>query len=131
MRRTRGLIAIAALALVLAACGGGEGTTTTSGGGTPGEGDPVAGAQVYSQTCAACHGKGLEGIDGLGKALAPNNDFVQDSSVDDLVAFLLEGRPADHPDNDTGVDMPPKGGNPALSEQDLADVASYLKAQNG
>jgi disulfide bond formation protein DsbB len=39
------------------------------------------------------------------------------------------GRPTSDPANTAGVDMPPSGGNPSLTAQDLADVASYLLAQ--
>ena len=31
------------------------------------------------------------------------------------------------PANTTGVAMPPKGGNPALKEADLADIVAYLR----
>ena len=125
------MVFIATFALILAACGGssddgGSDTTATAASGA--SGDPVAGATVYSGTCTACHGTDLKGIDGLGKPLAPS-DFVADRSEDELVAFILVGRPAGDPDNTTGVDMAPKGGNPSLSESDIHDVAAYLKAQ--
>lgn len=128
------VIVIAVLALLLAACGGGSGVLDPDdrpGGGTEGPagpGDPIGGAKVYSSTCAACHGSSFEGIDGLGKALVPN-DFVAEQSEEDLAAFIAEGRPADDPLNDTGVDMPERGGNPSLTDQDLRDVSAYLQAQ--
>ena len=37
------------------------------------------------------------------------------------------GRPAGDPLNDTGVDMPPRGGNPSLSDEDLAHIVAYLR----
>ena len=48
-----------------------------------------------------------------------------------MVAFLVVGRPADHPDNENGVQMPPKGGNQALSEDDLHDVVAFLNTLPG
>ncbi|HSJ72313.1 MAG TPA: cytochrome c [Acidimicrobiia bacterium] len=131
MRNMKVAVLIAVLALVLAACGGGDeggdgGSTTTPG--AVGAGNPVAGASVYSGTCSACHAPDLSGIDGLGKPLAPSA-FVESNSEEDLVAFLKVGRPASDPLNTQGVDMPPKGGNPSLTDQDLADVSAYLKAQ--
>ena len=92
-------------------------------------GDPVAGEQVYSSTCAACHGPSAEGVTGLGPALT-GNEFVATLSDDELVTFLEEGRPADHPDNTSGIAMPPKGGNPSLTDQDLYDVVAYLRTLN-
>jgi disulfide bond formation protein DsbB len=117
-------------ALVVAACSGGDsgdsGTTTSSGAAL--DGDPIAGATVYSGTCSACHGADLAGIDGLGKSLAPSA-FVAENSEGDLAAFVAVGRPTSDPANTQGVDMPPKGGNPSLTDQDLLNVAAYLKAQ--
>ena len=119
---------VMAIALVVAACGGSSGSDTTQPAGEAGAGDPVAGATVYKGTCATCHGGDLQGIEGLGKGLAPN-EFVASMSEEEVAAFLAVGRPASDPANMTGVDMPPKGGNPSLTEQDLRDVSAYLKAQ--
>lgn len=127
-------ILLAVIALLLAACGGGSGVLDPEdrpGGGTEGPvgaGDPVQGAQVYSSTCSACHGPNFEGIDGLGKQLVPN-EFVQVNTEEELADFLAVGRSAGDPLNETGVDMPPRGGNPSLTDQDLRNVAAYLQAQ--
>lgn len=132
MNNKRMIIGVAALSLVLAACGGSSGgggsepTTTPPGAGA---GDAFAGADVYKGTCVACHGPDLAGIDGLGKPLAPS-DFVVTQSEADLAVFLAAGRSTSDPANTTGVDMPPKGGNPSLDDQDLLDVAAYIQAQN-
>lgn len=133
MKTQRRFIIIAAvLALALAACGGSTGggsddTTTTSTQGI--HGDVVNGAAVYASTCQTCHGPNQEGVEGLGKPLAPSA-FVDANSEDELVAFVLVGRPASHPANTQGVDMPPKGGNPSLDDQDIHDVVAYLKSLN-
>ena len=131
MTTRRLMIIIGVLALALAACGG----SSTSGGDssdTPSDtvvaGDPQAGAVVYSGNCAACHAPDLSGIDGLGRPLAPS-DFVTPMSEDDLAAFIIAGRDVDDPENTSGVAMPPRGGNPSLTDQDIQDVAAYLQAQ--
>ena len=125
-------ILAAVLALVLAACGGGSDSSGESGGGGGAveveAGDPVNGATVYKSTCAACHGPDLQGVDGLGKGLVPN-EFVATSTEEELANFINIGRPAGDPANMTGVDMPPRGGNPSLTDQDIRDVSAYLKAQ--
>lgn len=126
---------VAVVALVAAACGGAsapEGATTQapsqttapSGGG--GGGDVANGEKLFQGTCAACHGADAKGIQGLGKPLA-NSQFVQGLSDDDLVAFIKAGRPASDPENTTGVGMPPKGGNPSLSDDDLLDIVAFLR----
>ncbi len=116
------------LVLVLAACGGGgdSGDDGANGNNPPSAGDAAAGEEIYSSTCAACHGADATGIDGLGKNLH-NNAFVNGLSDAELLDFLEEGRLADHPDNETGVAMPPKGGNPSLDDDDLLDVVAYLR----
>ncbi len=121
-------ILLAVLALVAAACGGSNGdgdsdTTTPSGGGS---GNVAAGETIFKGTCATCHGPDALGIEGLGKALV-DNAFVQSNSDDEMVAFLKVGRPASDPLNTTGLDMPSRGGNPSLDDDDLLDVVAYLR----
>jgi disulfide bond formation protein DsbB len=91
-------------------------------------GDPLAGAPVYRGVCATCHGADLGGVAGLGKALVPSS-FITDRTDDELVKFIIEGRAIDHPDNITGVAMLPRGGNPSLSDQDIANIVAYIKAR--
>jgi disulfide bond formation protein DsbB len=111
-------------ALVLSACGGG--TATPAGGGGLG-GDAAAGATKFAGTCASCHGPDAKGLPGLGKDLT-TSEFVKSQSDAELVAFIKVGRPISDPANTTGVDMPPKGGNPALSDQDLADIVAHIRS---
>jgi disulfide bond formation protein DsbB len=126
MRRL--VMVVAVLALVAAACGGDSddgdtGTTASSGGG---QGNAAAGETVFQGTCATCHGTDAMGIDGLGKSLH-DNQFVKSLSDDGMVDFIKQGRPASDPLNTTGVDMPPKGGNPSLDDDDLYDVVAFLR----
>ncbi len=109
---------VGALAVVLlVACGGGGASD-----------DQVAqGLQEFRRTCATCHGQNGEGMPRLGKELF-NNEFVQSKSDAELIAFLKEGRPATHPDNTRGVDMPPKGGNPAITDAQLGLIVAYMRS---
>jgi len=45
----------------------------------------------------------------------------------ELVEFIKMGRSVGDPANTTGVDMPPKGGSPSLSDQDIYDIVAYLR----
>lgn len=90
-------------------------------------GDPVAGAEVYAKTCSACHGPDARGLEGLGKDLH-SNQYIADLSDEEAVDFLKVGRPSGDPLNTTGVDMPPKGGNPALDDEDLLNVVAYVRS---
>ncbi len=115
----------------------GETTTTTVGDGEPttttsppeGGGDAVVGEALFASTCTACHGPDAMGIENLGKKLA-DSEFVRSMTDEELVRFIQGGRPADDPDNMTGVAMPPQGGNPALSDDDLLDIVTYLRTLN-
>ena len=126
-RSVRAAIAttIGVLALVVAACGGTTVEPAADGG------SPIAlGSQLYRTSCATCHGGDAQGIDGLGKGLVASA-VIENMSDEELAAFILEGRPADHPDNSTGVQMPPKGGNPSLTDDDVDAIVAYLRTLNG
>jgi disulfide bond formation protein DsbB len=105
-----------------------SGTTTTAY-------DPelVAQGQQLFITCTACHGPDARGIPGLGKDLV-NSEFMHSLSDQELVDFIKTGRPIWDPLNTTGVDMPPRGGNPTLTDEDLLAIVVYLRsltAENG
>lgn len=129
MSRTtmKGMLTAVATAVALSACSGGA-TVDPIPLGEAGPGDPVRGATVYVTACATCHGRDLQGIPGLGSGLAPS-EFVAGMSEEELAAFIAVGREADHPDNMQGIAMPPRGGNANLTDQELRDVAAYLKGQ--
>ena len=120
MPRPTILVLVVLAALGLAACGGSSVKPAALG-------DPQAGQAVYATTCTACHGADAHGVPGLGKDLT-TSAFLAEKSDDEALAFLLVGRPSSDPLNTTGVDMPPKGGNPALSENDLKNIIAYLRA---
>jgi disulfide bond formation protein DsbB len=87
----------------------------------------ASGTKLFSQSCAACHGKDAKGIEKNGKNLIAS-EFARKLSDDDLLAFIKRGRDPGDPLNTTGVGMPAKGGNPALSDDDLLDIISYLRS---
>jgi mono/diheme cytochrome c family protein len=123
-------ILAAVLAVAVASCGGSDSSgDDTDGDAAPavvGPADAANGAKVYDSTCVACHGRGGSGIEGLGKPM-PGSPFIASLADDELVAFIKEGRSSDHPDNTTGIEMPAKGGNTNLTEQELVDVVAYIR----
>jgi disulfide bond formation protein DsbB len=135
-RSTRIILGIAlVLMLALAACGGDSGSdsSTSSSSSEPAApavevatGDAVAGEAKFNEVCIACHGPGGEGVEGLGKPFT-TSDFVTSQSDAELLAFIKVGRPVGDPDNTTGIDMPPKGGNPALTDVQLTDIIAYIR----
>jgi disulfide bond formation protein DsbB len=85
------------------------------------------GKTIYGSTCAACHGAAAEGVKGLGKDLT-TSEFVAGLADDELVTFIKRGRDMSDPLNTTGIVMPPKGGNPALTDGQIVDIIAYLRS---
>lgn len=88
------------------------------------------GHDLFVASCAACHGPSGEGIEGLGKPLS-GSPFVASKTDEELIAFIKSGRPVWDPENTTGVDMPPKGGNPALSDEQIRHIVRYIRSLHG
>jgi disulfide bond formation protein DsbB len=85
------------------------------------------GTTIFASTCSACHGKDAKGLPNLGKDLV-HSTFCKGLDDDALLAFVKRGRDPSDPLNTTKVGMPPRGGNPALSDDDLLDVISYVRS---
>lgn len=124
--------AILALTITLAvvACSDAAGNSSTTVTVPPGGGDRVRGEAVFDSTCITCHGPDGVGVEGLGKPLT-TSAFAADLTDTELLAFLAVGRAADDPLNTTGIVMPPRGGNPALTDADLIDVIAYIRTLAG
>jgi cytochrome c5 len=79
-----------------------------------GSSDLVKGEQVYTTTCLACHGAGVLGAPKFGDKAAWAPRIAK--GVDILHKNALNGLNL----------MPPKGGNAALSEDDLKAAVDYM-----
>ncbi|MEK7440385.1 MAG: cytochrome c [Chloroflexota bacterium] len=114
-------------AVLIAACGGAP-AASGGGAGAPAKmkGDATAGKTKFSSTCVSCHGPEGKGIPGLGKDMTTST-FIKGQSDDQMVTFVTTGRPASDKANTTGVDMPPKGGNPSFTEKDLYDIVAFIR----
>lgn len=80
--------------------------------------DLAHGQTIYRQACAFCHDKGVAGAPKTGDKDAWTPRLAQD--MDALYAAALRGKGA----------MPAKGGNPALTENDVHAAVDYLVAQS-
>ncbi len=87
------------------------------------------GKAIYVTSCSSCHGPNGEGLDGLGKAFT-TSAFVANSSDKELMTMIKMGRPIWDAANTTGLDMPSKGGNPALSDDELNEIIGYMRSIN-
>lgn len=89
-------------------------------------GSPEKGKELFSENCTTCHGLEGQGVPHLGADLQTNK-FVASSTDAQVVAFIEQGISASDPANTMHVAMPPKGGNPALTTQDLYDIVAFLR----
>lgn len=128
------LLLLVLVGTLLAACGGGNrggddtAAPAAAATATP-AGDAAKGMEIFNTTCLACHGEGGVGVPNLGKDMTVST-FIHESSDEELLAFIKKGRDPGDPANTTGVAMPSKGGNPALSDEDLMDVIAYVRTLN-
>ncbi len=104
-------------AVLLAGCGGSNSSASTSAGG----------AAKFQAVCAKCHGPKGKGMPELGKDIT-TSAFVASQTDEQLVAFIKEGRLADHSDNTTGVAMPPKGGDPTISNAQVQQIVDFVRS---
>lgn len=80
--------------------------------------DLAHGQQIFGQACAYCHDRGVAGAPKIGDAAAWNPRLAQ--GMDTLYAVALRGKGA----------MPPKGGNPALTDSSVRAAVDYLVARS-
>ncbi|HHN78216.1 MAG TPA: c-type cytochrome [Phycisphaerales bacterium] len=85
------------------------------------------GHDIFIASCSACHGADAAGLPNLGLPLTTSG-FVRGKTDKELINFIKGGRPSWDAANTTGVDMPPKGGNPAITDEQLQLIVSYIRA---
>ncbi len=86
------------------------------------------GSQLFREACAACHGIDAKGVANLGNPLAAS-DFINSKTDAELLAMIRAGRDLSDPENTTGLVMPPSGGRPDLSDQDLLAIITFVRTQ--
>ena len=98
---------------------------TTVAGAAPGAAAGAGGAQgsdgagIYSGVCVSCHGSGIPGIPQVGDAAAWSERVAK--GKDALYANAINGYTGT-----SGIPMPAKGGNPALSDAEVQAAVDYM-----
>src|SRR2546425_735677 len=77
-----------------------------------------SGEQVYKATCTNCHQTGVAGAPKLGDKAAWAPHLMH--GTDGLLQSALKGKGA----------MPPKGGNPSLSDDDVRAAVEFMVSQS-
>lgn len=88
--------------------------------------DSVNGRKLFLGTCASCHGAAGEGVVGQGADLR-ESAFIAEQSDKQLLAFIKVGRQSFDPASKMGLAMPPRGGNPAITDDALNDIIAYVR----
>lgn len=131
------LSAVIALAvpamLVLTASSTMADSSPSPGPGSTAVGDPAKGQALFGPNCASCHGAALGG--GIGASLNPievlpgSKDKAAALDPQFLIQTITSGRK--HQAGDPyQADMPAKGGNASLSDQDIKDLVQYIIQAN-
>lgn len=76
--------------------------------------DLALGEKIYNENCAACHDRGIAGAPKLGDRAAWETHLAE--GIEHLQQMALSGEGA----------MPPRGGNPALSDEDVRAAVGYM-----
>jgi len=82
----------------------------------------VDGQKVYQASCIACHGAGIAGAPKVGNAAAWTSRI--EAGADSLYANAINGF-----QGSSGV-MPGKGGNAALSDDEVKAAVDYMVSQS-
>ena len=80
---------------------------------------PRSGSEIYGAACVACHATGAAGSPLFGDGAAWTERAAQ--GFEALTASVLNGKGA----------MPPKAGNPALTEDEIRSAISYMLKEAG
>ena len=79
----------------------------------------AGGDKVYQAACMACHAVGVAGAPKVGDKATWGDRHKQGMAA--LVASVVKGKNV----------MPPKGGNPALTEAEIRSAVEYMLAETG
>ncbi|MDD2989299.1 MAG: c-type cytochrome [Zoogloea sp.] len=87
----------------------------------PAAADGGKGADIFKKTCAMCHQTGVAGAPKLGDKADWGPRIAQGN--DTLYKHAIEGF------NGSKGAMPPKGGSPSLSDDEIKEVVNFMVAK--
>jgi disulfide bond formation protein DsbB len=90
--------------------------------------DPAQGAQIFKESCAACHGPDARGLPNLGNTLV-ESELINTATDAEILAQIRQGVDLNNPRNTTGLVMPPSGGRPDLSDAQLLSIVNWIRSQ--
>lgn len=106
-------------------------TATSTPAGTSGavalDADAVKRGKRVFASCMTCHGRDGTGVKMMGADLL-HSEFVKSKTDEELVEFIKKGRQPGDPESKMNLNMPAKGGNPSLKDNQLQDVVVYIRS---
>ena len=81
----------------------------------------LSGKQVVGQVCSACHASGVLGAPKIGDATEWRKRFNTQGGLNGLVGHAIHGLGP----------MPPRGGNPGLTDQEIHNAVKYMLSKAG
>lgn len=84
-----------------------------------GGGEPKSAEQIVQSVCASCHGAGVLGAPKVGDKAAWEERLEQ--GLDTVVNYAINGIRA----------MPPRGGDPSLSDEEVRSAVVYMIEESG
>lgn len=86
----------------------------------------TVGKSLYENNCAICHGHDGEGAMPGVRSMISNSLWTKKSDQE-LVMMIINGIES----TDSPISMPPKGGNPSLTEEQIHSMVNYLRSLVG
>ena len=128
MSKKLAILTTIGICFVIQGCGegGSDGGQTVNAGPSDEAAAYARGRELFIAKCTSCHGEKGEAKEGGGKDIGVS-DFVAAASDEELLKFITTGRPVSDPLNTSGIDMPPKGGNPDLNDKKILDIIVYVR----
>ena len=83
--------------------------------------EPLSGEQVVAQVCSACHAAGMLGAPKIGDKAEWSKRKAAAGGLDGLVKIAISGI----------RQMPPRGGNPDLSDDEIKAAISEMLSKSG
>ena len=84
-----------------------------------------SGQSVYQTTCVACHGPDGKGVLPGAPDFTADDNPLANKSHDELLRNIMDGFQSEG----SPMAMPAKGGNPALTEQDMRNALEYMMSE--
>ncbi|MDN5874438.1 MAG: c-type cytochrome [Sinobacteraceae bacterium] len=81
----------------------------------------LSGKQVVANVCSACHGSGMLGAPKIGDSADWGKRFKTQGGLDGLEKHAIHGL----------GNMPPRGGDSSLSDQEIHDAIKYMLSKSG